>query len=335
MSKLHIGIVGAGLIAREHSATLTRSKYVGKLSVFDSDAARAGAFSKDIGTGTAPSLDELAKSVDLLWICTPPVAHLQAVQAGCRAGKPIFCEKPLAQNTKEALAIQKVTTAAKVPFFMGQSGRFTDAFIKIKEVVEKGLIGDVVYVWSLRHGYLDRKNQPAWRFEDKSSGGVLVEFGIHEIDFAQWIGGPLKDVSAISTSKILNPGKFTEAVTAVGTFVSGAKAKVEVSWANPRYLWQRGVEGTKGSLFYCDSNFNHVMHVVPGKPPKMIKAGGIHWKDPVTGENMAFKNQAKAVLEALVSGKPAPVGIEAGLLAVKAADAMMKAATSGKNVSVK
>lgn len=334
MKNIHVGVLGAGLIAQEHLATLTRSPMVGSISVHDTDTKRCDALCSQYGAAPVSSLQALVDTCDLLWICTPPVAHREAVAAACKAGKAVFCEKPLAHTIADAKAIRQMVSKSGVPFFMGQSGRYTPAFVKIKQMVDQGLIGDVIYAWSTRHGYLNPKVTPAWRMDDKLSGGVIVEFGIHEIDFVQWVAGRLVEVSAVSTSKVINPGKFTEAVTAIGTCESGAKAKIEVSWANPRYLWQRGVEGTKGSLFYNDSDFNNVELHVPGKKPKTINAGNLPWKNMETGENLTFKYQAKAVLESLTKSKQSTVGLEVGLSAIQAAQSIIKAAASGKTTAV-
>ena len=326
--------MGAGLIAQEHLATLSRSSFVGSISVFDTDTKRCQALCDQTGASPVLSFQSLVDGCDLLWICTPPVAHKAAIAAGCKAGKAIFCEKPLALTTQESKAIGNMVAKAGVPFFMGHSGRHTPAFVKMHHLVQKGVIGDVVYAWSTRHGYLDPKNTPAWRMEDKLSGGVMVEFGIHELDFVQWMAGPLVEVSAVSTSKVINPGKFTEAVTAVGSCASGAKAKIEVSWANPRYLWQRGVEGTKGSLFYNDGEFNDVVLLAPGKNPKVYSAGKLPWKNMKTGENLTFKYQAKAILKALANNEPTEVGFDVGLSAIQASAAIIKAAATGKTTKV-
>ena len=128
------------------------------------------------------------------------------------------------------------------------------------------------------------------------------------------------------------PGKFQDSVVAVGTLASGANARLEVSWADPRYVWQRGVTGTKGSLFWCDSNFTELAHHRPGKAPRAIKSPD--WRHPKTGENMAIREQDRAVLRCLTDGGDFPVTIADGVAAVTSAMAIRKSADSGRTVKI-
>ena len=76
MKKFHVGVIGAGLIVREHSLSLRRHPRVAGLSIYDADPKRAAAFGKDFETKVAASLDELIDGCDVVWICSPPAAHL-------------------------------------------------------------------------------------------------------------------------------------------------------------------------------------------------------------------------------------------------------------------
>src|SRR3712207_3325347 len=98
MPKLHLALVGAGLIGPDHVLTLRRHPLVGGISVFDAEAARAEKLAGEFGLKRAGSLDELVAGCDLVWICTPPFAHREPVEAAAAARKPIFCEKPLASS---------------------------------------------------------------------------------------------------------------------------------------------------------------------------------------------------------------------------------------------
>ena len=332
MRKFHIGIVGAGLIAKDHANSLKRNPQVRSITWFDMDAKRAAEAVAQHGGCIARSVRDLVRHSDIVWVCTPPFGRKAAIMEACRAGKPIFCEKPLGLSETDLRFVENAVKKAGVPFFMGQSGRYSHFFQKIKELVVKGAIGKPTLVWSTRLGYLDPKHQAKWRFDDKLGGGVLIELGVHELDYIRWIGGDFTSVSAVASSRILVPGKFQDTVEGIGTLRSGAIVRLTISWANPRYLWQRGVEGEEGSIFFDDCRVREVHVLRPGKKPVIHPTGD--WKDHKTNENLSLKDQAIAVLNALAKGKKPEVGIEDGAAAVRAGLAMRESAKFGRVVKL-
>ncbi len=286
--------------------------------VYDVDADRAKSLADDFRGSVAATEDELVARSDVVWICTPPTFHRNSVELVAAAGKAIFCEKPLATTLEDVEGIERAVEAANVPFFMGQSGRWSDVFRRMKAAVEAGKVGEVTEAWCVRQGYLDRKVHPAWRFDDAASGGVVVELGVHEIDFLRWIGGDWQQLAAVGSSRGLNPGKFLDSISAIGYLDVGAQAMLELSWAEPRYLWQRGVRGTEGSLFLDDMRFTKLELWRPGKSePEIIEAR--NWKDDNTGENLALGEQAAGVFDCLLHNRPFPVSLEDGAAAVRTA----------------
>lgn len=330
MKKLKIGLVGAGAIAREHAVSLCRDPRVAGLVVYDPDRARAEALARDYAGRVARGLARLVDECDLLWVCSPPKRHLAAIRMAVRAGRDVFCEKPLALEMRSARRIRELVTQSGIRFFMGQSGRFTPAFAKMNTLAADGALGRVLEVWSTRLGLLDPERTPAWRMQDAQSGGVALELGVHELDWCGWVGGHWRSVQAQSRSAVLAPGTFTESIHILGTLAQGVQARVTLDWASARYLWQRGIVGTGGCLLYDDSTFNAIRLFRPGKPDETITAGSKDWKDPETGENLSFREQTAAVLEAYTENTAPPVALESGLGAVACARAALKSARTGR-----
>lgn len=333
MNSFHIGLVGAGGIARDHANSLKRFPNVRGITLFDTDAKRAADLAARDGARVARSMRELVQESDIVWICTPPFGRRDAILEACRARKPIFCEKPLGITGGELAFVAREVRKARVPFFMGQSGRYSDFFVRMKGLVKKGAIGRPTMVWSTRLGYLDPRTAAPWRLDDKLGGGTVIELGVHEIDFMRWIAGEFESVSAVGSSRILVPGKFQDSLVSVGRMTGGVVARLDISWANPRYLWQRGVEGEEGSLFFDDSRVTEVLLNRPGKPPAIFKTDT--WQDVHTKENLSLRDQNAAVLKALAKGSKPPVTIQDGAAAVRAALAMRESARTGRMVTLK
>jgi predicted dehydrogenase len=331
MTKFRIGIVGAGLIAREHCLSLSRLPQVEKLLFFDADSSRAAKLASEFNGTSTPSLRELTQQSDIVWICTPPFARREALEVACEMQRPIFCEKPLAIARNELLWMQRLISDANVPFFMGQSNRYGAYFQKMHELAQGGEVGEITSIWSARQGYLDIASTPPWRMDDSKSGGTVVELGIHEIDFARWVGGEWHSVYARGSSQTLVPGQFQDTVAAIGALQSGATMRLDLSWANPRYLWQRGVEGTEGSLFFDDSRIWQIELHRPQHEPEIFQVGD--WQDKTTGENLSLRKQAKAVLQALADGRTPPVSLQDGAAAAEIALAIRYSIQSGTVVN--
>src|SRR5688572_13609349 len=121
MKKLTIGLVGAGGIGKDHARTFNQNRHVAGILFYDADVARAEAAAKEFGGRVAKSIKQLVADSDVVWICTPPFARRDAIEAACAAGKPIFCEKPLALSETDLKFVERAVAKARVPFFMGQS----------------------------------------------------------------------------------------------------------------------------------------------------------------------------------------------------------------------
>lgn len=328
MNRIRIALIGAGAIAADHARSLSRIRAVSGLIIWDPDASRTTALAQACGGTVAKTLPAAADSADVLWICSPPFARLDAIKTACRRRIPIFCEKPIALEMKTAGAIRRAVRQAGITFFMGQSGRFAAFGTQMKKLVEQGAIGAPRMLWSTRLGYLDRKRTPAWRMDDKLGGGTLVELGIHELDFIRWIGGGATHVAARAAAK----DGFQHSVSGIGSLADGAAFRLDVSWASPRYLWQRGVEGDEGSLFFDDSAVREVRLLRPGKSPRVFRLE--NWLDERTGENTALRNQARDVIARILDGQPPAVSLEDGAANLATALAIRKAAARGTTVKV-
>ena len=332
MKKLQIGLIGAGGIGKDHARCFVRNRGVKGITFFDADNSRAQAAANEFGGTVAKTVRAAVDASDLVWICTPPFARREAITAACAAGKPIFCEKPLALSETDLRFVEGAVAKARVPFFMGQSGRYSYFFQKMKELVKAGAIGSVTNVWSTRLGYLDPKVNAPWRFDDKLGGGVLIELGVHELDFIRWIGGEYVSVAAVASSRILRPGKFQDSFEGIATLRGNVMARLTISWANPRYLWQRGIEGEEGSLLFDDARVREVHLLRPGKKPTIHRTGD--WMDHKTKENLSLKEQVIDVFEALAKGRKPTVALSDGAAAVRAALAMRESAKSGRTVKL-
>jgi predicted dehydrogenase len=132
------------------------------------------------------------KDVDAVYIATPPYLHAEMAIAALKAGKHVYCEKPIGTTPAQVRDLLKVAKQTKRVFLAGQQMR---SMIQLSEAIKKiheGAIGDILFVKAQRHASADLPYQgPSgdWYFDFKKSGGYLVEQSVHNLDACNWVIG--------------------------------------------------------------------------------------------------------------------------------------------------
>src|SRR5947209_11009504 len=143
---LRVGVVGVGGMGQAHANALKKVEGADFTAVCDARAEAAQAAAERFGvrgfTDTAPFLE----AVDAVVVATPPDFHRPVVEAAARAGKHVFCEKPLSTRLADADAMISACDQAGVVFQHGFVLRFYPVHELARRMVDNGEIGDLVYV---------------------------------------------------------------------------------------------------------------------------------------------------------------------------------------------
>ncbi len=137
--------------------------------------------------------------VNAIYVATPPDSHLTYTQMAAAAGKPVYVEKPMARNFEECQAMIDACRLHDAPLFVAYYRRALPRFLKIKELVDGGAIGDVRFVHiqlyqSPRHDVLGGLSLP-WRVQPEiAGGGLFVDLASHQLDFLDFLLGPIASV---------------------------------------------------------------------------------------------------------------------------------------------
>src|SRR5262249_28505242 len=127
---------------------------------------------------------------------TPHSLHLPQVVAAAKAGKQVFCEKPLALTRADAAAMVEACERAGVVLGVGQNRRWWPAMRELKRLVESGALGTLLHV----EGHNSNENSNAvtggWRtLAAESPGGGMTGAGLHALDAMVSLAGPVKRVA--------------------------------------------------------------------------------------------------------------------------------------------
>ena len=163
--------------------------------------------------------------VDAIYVATPPSSHKEYAILVAQAGKPVYVEKPMAMNYGDCQEMINACRSARVPLFVAYYRRALPRFLKVKEWLDVGAIGEVRFVTMTlymrpRPEELDPDNLP-WRvIPEIAGGGRFVDLGSHMFDFLDYSLGPIREVRGFAANQ-QNFYPAEDTVTAAFVFESG------------------------------------------------------------------------------------------------------------------
>lgn len=145
--------------------------------------------------------------VNAIYIATPPDVHLDYATRAMKAGKAVYVEKPMARNADECEAMNQISRETGVPLFVAYYRRALPYFLKLKELVEQKVVGDIRLVTVQIHYQpyaeeVGENAQPRWRVNPQiSGGGHFHDLASHQFDFLEYLLGPIKSAQGISRNQ--------------------------------------------------------------------------------------------------------------------------------------
>jgi predicted dehydrogenase len=196
----------------------------------------------DIETSTDLSrmLDD--DSIDMAVIATPVSTHFPIAMECMKKGKHVFVEKPLAKSSEECRQMIETAEAHKRILMVGHTFVYTQVVRKIKEIVDSGEIGDVMYVSCrrLNLGLFQKDINVAW------------DLAPHDLSIILYIMG--KNPTSVNCQGRAHVSPTVEDVTNISlTFPNGGFAMIQSSWIDPRKVREITIVGTKKMIVYDDT----------------------------------------------------------------------------------
>lgn len=278
---LRIGLVGSGAMGRAHVLAFHAAAFTYALPVepvlemlADQDAASAANAARRLGFArhTADWRELIADpAVQVVAIAAPNVLHAPIALAAIAAGKPVYCEKPLATSVSDALAMTGAAEAAHLPTSVGFTYLFNPMIALAQELIEAGEIGEITAFRGIHaEDFMADATAPfTWRCEPENAGGALADLGSHIIAMAQHLAGKIDSVSgALATVHRERTGadgaaravEVDDQAEAVVRFASGAIGTLSASWIAAG--WKMGLSfqltGTKGSIAFSQDRLNEL-----------------------------------------------------------------------------
>lgn len=297
-----VALLGAGRMGMQHAHTMLAVAEARVVAVADpvKKAARAAAdLLRAEKVYAEPEAAIADPNVEAVVIVTPTDTHARFIETAAKAGKAIFCEKPVAKDLAETVRVMKFVDRKSIPFQIGFNRRYDPPYAAAKEAIEAGEIGSI-------EQFIDVMRDPAPPPLEylKNSGGMFIDQSIHDIDCARFLVGEVEEVMAWGAVRI-DPkiGQLGDIDTASINlrFANGALGVIQNSRRSVYgYDVRTEVFGSKGKL---------VMDATPKTPlwrySEGLKANHYHFFMDRFKE--AYKLELEAFFRALASGqKPTP-----------------------------
>ena len=195
---VRVGLAGLGFMGGTHAqchAALPNSRLV---AIADPEPDRRSKFAETYGAKAYASVEEMVKDadIDMVDICMPTYLHRKAVETAAAAKKHVLCEKPMALTAADCDAMIAAVKKAGVKFMVGHVIRFWPEYTVIKEILDSGKYGKIKWASATRVSPPPTWSWQEWLFNEKLSGGAVLDLHIHDLDYLAWILGMPKTVSA-------------------------------------------------------------------------------------------------------------------------------------------
>lgn len=195
---MKVGIIGCGKIAQvRHIPEYLENPDVEIVGYYDWNMDRAAELAARFGGKAYSTEDDLLaeKEIDAVSVCVANNAHAKVSIKALNAGKHVLCEKPMAVTLEECLDMVKAADENQRYLMIGQNQRFAKAHVKAKELVEQGMIGDIVtFKTTFGHGGPETwgidGGKDIWFFDkSRSVMGAMADLGVHKTDLIQFLLG--------------------------------------------------------------------------------------------------------------------------------------------------
>lgn len=325
-----IAILGAGRIGQVHARAVAGNRDARLVAVADAVPAAAAALAETYGAEIREIGAIAADShIDAVIICTPTDTHADLIELFARAGKPIFCEKPIDLNRARVAACLDVVAETGTPLMVGFNRRFDPHFRAVQQAAAAGRIGAIEQVV-----ITSRDPAPPPLDYIARSGGIFRDMTIHDFDMARFLLGQ-EIVSVQATASVLvdpDIGAAGDYDTASVLMQAASGAQVVIS--NSRratYGYDQRIE-LHGALGMLQAHNQ--------RETDITLANGDGFTAPVlhdffmTRYLAAYAAEIAEFIAALNDGTDMPVTGQDGLRALEIAEAALASAESGMVVRI-
>jgi UDP-N-acetylglucosamine 3-dehydrogenase len=310
---LRVGVIGAGAMGKNHIRIYSEMPGVELAGISDIDKDLVESLAQQYNTNAFTDYREmLASGIDAVSIVVPTKMHRQVAIDAIEAGAHVLVEKPIADTVENADAIIDAAKKKGRLVMVGHIERFNPAVIKLKEIIESGLLGKIVSISTRRVGPYNPRIRDV---------GVILDIGVHDIDVISYLyGSDINQVYAVAGADIHS---FEDHATIHMRLDHSFSGLVEVNWLTPHKVRKLTAVGV-GGVAYLD----YIDQTVELHDSGWIRKAKIEQKEPL-------RNELEYFIDCINNGKqPNPSGTD-GKHALKVSLAAINSYKEAKMIDIK
>ncbi len=337
MTKIKIGILGAGKISDIHLETLGKNKHVSLVSISDSNLELATKKAKQYGIEKIES--DYSKilndpEIDVVDILLPHHLHYRASMDAIHRGKVVICEKPFVIKLSDAKSLMKINKTKNISIHLKHYLRYSASHSKLKKLLHEGIIGTpyLVQCFYTCNSVAGMNDKRSWKGNIKEAGGgVLMDAGVHVVDFLQDIFGNPRSVSS-ECKQIFTKLKIKgEDLAMINLeFPNNVMAEITCTSNDTSYgfRWEKHIFGSEGSLHIIDygKNKNELL---------LYKNGEVVMReDEDDWWNQANKNILNDIIGKIINKEKPTVDLNTAYIGLKTIIKAYESAKAGKRLKI-
>jgi len=343
METVKLGVVGLGAIFQiRHAKALEEIPEAVIAAVADVDEDVARTTGERYGCAWMTDYREMVgdDAVDAVMVCTPPFVHEEVAVAAARAGKHVFCEKPLAPTLDGCDAIIKAAADAGVKLMVAENFRFDPLTIYLKECVADGRFGRLRRMrmiqswWGPEHRRLYQSPHPG-------RNGTLLEDGIHKIAVSRALLGEVKAITCVARTVIpvrkVEEGEIRSQVeddVAITLQFDGATAVAELAWLvdvgglHSEFLFERA------TIIVSNPGWNtiQVTGIVKNDDGDLVALKLPDFEVRAPSGPASYVNENRAFIRSILDDTPCPYPGEEGREDVRLVELAYRSAETGRTL---
>jgi myo-inositol 2-dehydrogenase/D-chiro-inositol 1-dehydrogenase len=327
---IRFALLGAGRIGKVHAKAITSNADAKLVAVADAMPKAAEDIAARYGCAVMSIEAILASAgIDAVVICTPTDTHADLIEKFSRAGKAIFCEKPIDLSVRRVQECLAIVEANNTTLMVGFNRRFDPHFMAVRAAIDNGAIGEVEMVTIISRDPAPPPAEYAMR-----SGGIFRDMTIHDFDMARFLlGEDIETVSAQGSAlvdKAIGEAGDYDSVSVMLATATGKHATISNS-RRAAYGYDQRIEA-HGSLGSVSAENQRAVSIEIAN-----KAG--YTRPPLldffmTRYTEAYANEIAAFIDAIGGKRAASPSGNDGLIALALADAALKSVKEGRAVKV-
>ncbi len=268
-------VVGVGDITRKRVLPAILAEPRSRLAgIVTRDPAKAEPYGVKSWSDLDTALEE--SDATAVYIATPVFLHAPQTIAALRAGRHVLCEKPMALNYAEALAMQRESEDTRRTLGIAYYRRMYPKVDRARELIEAGVIGRPVFAEATSHDWFNPLGTSrAWLADpEQSGGGPLRDTGSHRIDLMNYLfGKPINAIGHMTT--LVQPLEVEDNATVMIEYECGVRGVVDVRWHSRVVRDEFRVRGTGGEIDLSPLNGPELVH--PGGVERIAAPGNLHY----------------------------------------------------------